>query len=441
MRVMVDMSATLLHYGHVRLLKRAKEIGTVVVALTSDEEVLKRKGYKPELSFQFRKEVIEAIRYVDEVVEVPWMITDEILRAHKIDALFHGDDNSNDIPREKLIVVPRTEGISSSEMRIRSLNSIVSLKNRKALLTAGPGSLLVENLLGLEPCFGRGDAQYQAVEDRVLARLRKMTGHAQIVRLQGSASLALEIAIRNFVAGRVAVVTTGYYAERLANICRCAKPLISHLDVVPLCDIGELSGRYDWLVTVYTETSVGLRNDILEMRALADRLGAKLLVDATGSIALEDGHEVADVIAYSSCKGLFGLTGASFIAYNDAFQNNEASFYLNLANHIGRGMTGPYHAIYSIDGALARHEELRESVRIGKDIFCRRYSDRLVRPLSEQPLLCTLVRGVVKANDDNVILYQPRAAPPGTSVVCHLGEGHLGKSARGDIYSRITIAD
>jgi cytidyltransferase-like protein len=441
MRVMVDMSATLLHHGHIRLLKRAKEIGTVVVGLTSDEEVFKRKGYKPELSFEFRKEILEAIRYVDEVVETPWLINDSVLKEYKIDALIHGADNSNDISEEKLIIVPRTEGISSSAMRVRCLSAIVSEKNRKALLTAGPGSLLVENLLGLEPCFGRGDAQYQAVEDRVLVRLREMTGHSQIVRLQGSASLALEIAIRNFVAGRVVVATTGYYADRLATMCRHAKPWISHLDVVPVGKVSELSGHYDWLVTVYTETSVGFRNDILEMRALAERLGAKLLVDATGSIALEDGHEVADVIAYSSCKGLFGLTGASFIAYNDAPQNNDASFYMNLANHLARGMTGPYHAIYSLDGALARHEGLRASVRIGKDIFCRRYADRLVRPPKEQPLLCTLVRGVVKANDDDVVLYQPRAAPSGTSVVCHLGEGHLGELARGDIYSRIEIVD
>ena len=36
-RVMVDMSATLIHHGHIRLLKKAAEIGEVVVALTSDE--------------------------------------------------------------------------------------------------------------------------------------------------------------------------------------------------------------------------------------------------------------------------------------------------------------------------------------------------------------------------------------------------------------------
>jgi galactokinase len=37
-----------------------------------------------------------------------------------------------------------------------------------------------------------------------------------------------------------------------------------------------------------------------------------LYVDATGSIGLEDNHQLADVMAFSSCKGLFGLTGAGF---------------------------------------------------------------------------------------------------------------------------------
>lgn len=440
MRVMVDMSATIIHHGHIRLLKKAKEIGTVVVGLTSDEEVFKRKGYQPELSFAHRKEVLESIKYVDEVVEVPWAITDDILVRHRIDALFHGSDNSNIITKAKLITVPRTEGVSSSEMRIRSLGAMVSVKNRKAIFTAGPGSLLPENLERLDPCFGRDDRQYQSTEDRVLTRLKAMSGHSQIARLQGSASLALEIAIRNFVAGRVLVVTTGYYADRLAAACRLNSQ-VTHVDVVQVGDTDQVSGHYDWLLTVYTETSVGLRNDIRAMRRLADRLGARFMADATGSIGLEDDHDLADVIAYSSCKGLFGLTGASFIAFNDQPQNAETSFYLSLRTHLARGMTGPYHTIYSLDGALDRHEEVRESVRIGKEFFCRKYADRIIRPAGEQPLLCTFVRGTLSANDENVILYRSRAAASGTAVVCHLGEGHLGRAAQGDIYSRISITD
>ena len=35
------------------------------------------------------------------------------------------------------------------------------------------------------------------------------------------------------------------------------------------------------------------------------------MLDATASIGLESGHEQAEILAYSSCKGLFGLTGAA----------------------------------------------------------------------------------------------------------------------------------
>ena len=443
MRVMVDMSVTLLHHGHVRLLRHAKELGTVVVGLTGDEEIFRRKGYLPELPFAARKEILEAIRFVDEVVETPWLITDEVLARHSIDVLLHGSDNSNPIDASKLRVVPRTEGVSSQDMRERCVAAIVSLKNRKALFIAGPGSLAAENLLGLEPCFGRGDPAYQAIEERVLRRLREMSGHDKIARLQGSASLGLEIAVRNFVAGRVLLINTGYYAERLVALCKDARSrgVISQLDVVPYASREAVSGRYDWLVTVYTETSVGLRNDIGAMKSLAERVGARLMVDATGSVGLEDGHELADVIAYSSCKGLFGLTGAAFVAYNVTPQVEVSSFFLDLANHVERRMTGPYHAICSLDRVLERHADFRNAVEVGKRLFGRRYADRLLRPPVEQPLLCTLVRGRVLALDDNVVLYEPRSLDPGTSVVCHLGEGHLGRDASGDIYSRIKVVD
>ena len=39
-RIMVDMSATIIHHGHIRLLKKASQYGDVIVALTTDQEVL-----------------------------------------------------------------------------------------------------------------------------------------------------------------------------------------------------------------------------------------------------------------------------------------------------------------------------------------------------------------------------------------------------------------
>ena len=126
-RIMVDMSATLLHHGHMRLLRRAAALGRVVVALTTDEEVEKTKGYKPELSFEERREIMEGIRYVDEVVPCPWLIDVDFMDAHGCDLLVHGSDNANHIPAERLVIFPRTEGISSSDLRQRVLDSLVSL--------------------------------------------------------------------------------------------------------------------------------------------------------------------------------------------------------------------------------------------------------------------------------------------------------------------------
>ena len=120
------MSATLLHHGHVRLLRAAAALGRVVVALTTDEEVERTKGYKPELSYDERREILESIRYVDEVVPGPWLIDEDFLRRHRCDLLVHGADNSNLVPEEKLAVFPRTEGISSSDLRRRALDALTS---------------------------------------------------------------------------------------------------------------------------------------------------------------------------------------------------------------------------------------------------------------------------------------------------------------------------
>jgi len=86
-RIMVDMSATLIHHGHIRLLKKASEFGKVVVGLTTDDEIISKKGYQPELDFEHRKEILESIKYVDEVVPAPWLLDESILKKYNIDFL------------------------------------------------------------------------------------------------------------------------------------------------------------------------------------------------------------------------------------------------------------------------------------------------------------------------------------------------------------------
>lgn len=131
-RIMVDMSATLIHHGHIRLLRSAKEHGYVVVALTTDEEIRSKKGYEPELDYASRREVLEAISFVDEVVPSPWLIEEPFLEQHRIDLLVHGSDNSNPIPDERLLLLQRTSGISSSILRGRVLKAISEIYLNKA---------------------------------------------------------------------------------------------------------------------------------------------------------------------------------------------------------------------------------------------------------------------------------------------------------------------
>ena len=89
-RARVDMSCTLVHHGHIRLLKKAAQYGQVVVALTTDEEIFLNKGYWPELNFEHRSEHV-AVRYVHEVVSSG--CDNDFLIANSIDVLIHGDDN------------------------------------------------------------------------------------------------------------------------------------------------------------------------------------------------------------------------------------------------------------------------------------------------------------------------------------------------------------
>jgi len=120
-RLLVDMTASILHHGHIRLLKKAKKLGNVeiIVALTTDNEVKKHKGYYPDLKFRFRKEILESIKYVDEIKPSKWQIDDEYLAKHKIDFLVHGSDNSNKVSKNKLLIFRRTNGVSSFDLRKR----------------------------------------------------------------------------------------------------------------------------------------------------------------------------------------------------------------------------------------------------------------------------------------------------------------------------------
>ena len=110
--------------------------------------------------------------------------------------------------------------MKASRLKIKDF---VNLKNKKIVFTPGPGSLLEENIIGLAPYFGRGDLDYLKIEESVLRNLKKISGLKKIVPFQGSGSLAIEIALQNFVYGKILIVNTGYYSERLNFILKNLK--------------------------------------------------------------------------------------------------------------------------------------------------------------------------------------------------------------------------
>ena len=117
--VMVDMTCSILHHGHIRLLKKASKFGKVIVALTDDKEILKNKKFKSPLNFKERKEILESIKYVSKVVKSKFLITEKFLKKNRIDFLIHGSDNKNLVSSKHLKKFKRTKKISSTILRTK----------------------------------------------------------------------------------------------------------------------------------------------------------------------------------------------------------------------------------------------------------------------------------------------------------------------------------
>lgn len=125
------MSATIIHYGHVRLINKAKKFGKVIIALTQDKEIKKYKGYLPEIRFNQRKEILSNFKNVYKVIPSKFYITENYLKKNKIDFLVHGNDNQNNIEKDKLIIFKRTRGISSTIIRKKALKILKLIHENK----------------------------------------------------------------------------------------------------------------------------------------------------------------------------------------------------------------------------------------------------------------------------------------------------------------------
>ena len=116
----------ILHYGHINLLKRARELGDyLIVALSTDKfNLLKnKKSYYP---YEQRKMLLEACKYVDQIIpEENWEQKTEDVIKYDIDTFVMGDDweGKFDFLRKycNVVYLPRTPDISSSDIK-KNLN-------------------------------------------------------------------------------------------------------------------------------------------------------------------------------------------------------------------------------------------------------------------------------------------------------------------------------
>ena len=123
-RVITYGTFDLLHYGHINILKRAKALGDyLIVAVSTDEFNLNQKQKKCYFSYEQRKTLVEAIRYVDLVIpETSWEQKVSDMREYHIDTFVIGDDwkGKFDFLKEQgveVVYLPRTPEISSTQIK------------------------------------------------------------------------------------------------------------------------------------------------------------------------------------------------------------------------------------------------------------------------------------------------------------------------------------
>ena len=123
-RVITYGTFDLLHYGHINLLKRAKMLGDyLIVVISTDEFNWNEKGKKCYFSYEQRKALVEAVRYVDLVIpEENWEQKKSDMHEYHIDTFVMGNDwkGKFDYLKEEgveVVYLERTPEISTTQIK------------------------------------------------------------------------------------------------------------------------------------------------------------------------------------------------------------------------------------------------------------------------------------------------------------------------------------
>jgi len=121
-RIITYGTFDLLHYGHINLLKRARELGDYLIVGLSTDLFNENKGKRCYFSFEKRKMLLEAIRYVDLVItEENWKQKIGDVQKYQVDIFTMGDDweGKFDFLKDycQVVYLARTPEISTSKIK------------------------------------------------------------------------------------------------------------------------------------------------------------------------------------------------------------------------------------------------------------------------------------------------------------------------------------
>lgn len=123
-RILTYGTFDLLHYGHIRLLQRAKALGDYLIVALSTDDFNELKGKKAYHNYETRKKMLESIRYVDLVIpENCWEQKIEDVKKYDVDIVVMGSDWAGSDRFDYLqdycevVYLDRTEGISTTKIK------------------------------------------------------------------------------------------------------------------------------------------------------------------------------------------------------------------------------------------------------------------------------------------------------------------------------------
>jgi len=127
-RVLTYGTFDTLHFGHIKLLARARALGDYLIVGLSTDEFNRMKKKRAFHSWEERKALLEALRYVDLVIpENSWEQKRDDIRLYRADVFVMGSDwtgKFDELSAEcEVVYLERTEGVSSTKIR-----SIVNVK-------------------------------------------------------------------------------------------------------------------------------------------------------------------------------------------------------------------------------------------------------------------------------------------------------------------------